>query len=60
MWGLVVGVSHSSGAIEVGVDALHDAAVAKAVSDFLVAESPKLLFTFELNFAQADGLLLGN
>ena len=59
MWGLVMGVSDSSRASEVGVDALHNAAVAKAVSDFLVAESPEFLFSFELNLALADGLLLG-
>ena len=41
------------------MEALHDAAVAKAVSDLLVADSPELLFSLKLNFTQADGLLLG-
>ena len=33
--------------------------MAKAVSDLLVADSPELFFSLELNFTQADGLLLG-
>ena len=60
MRGLIVGVPDKSGAIEVGVKALHDTAVAEAVPDFLVADSPEFLFPFELDFAQTDGLFLGH
>ena len=42
------------------MEALHDTAVAKAVSDLLVADSPELFFALELYFVQADGLLLGH
>ena len=42
------------------MEALHDTAVAKVVSDLLVADSPELLLSLKLNFTQADGLLLGH
>jgi hypothetical protein len=42
------------------VESLHGAAVAEAVFDFLVADDPELLLTFEFDLAQTDGLFLGH
>ena len=45
-----MGVSNESRAGHIGMEALHDAAVAEAVSDLLVTDGPELLFSLKLNF----------
>ena len=42
------------------MDPFHDAAVAETVFNFCVVDGPELFFTFELDFAPADRLFLGN
>ena len=58
--GLVVRVSDKCRAGEVGMETRHGTAVMEMISDFLMSESPEFLLTLELNFAQADGFLLGD
>ena len=58
--GLVVRVSDKCRASEVGMETRHGTAVMETLSDLLMSESPELLLTLELNFAQADGFLLGD
>ena len=53
-------VPDKGGTCKVGVEARHSTAVVKAIFDLLMLEGPELLLALELNFAQADGLLLGN
>ena len=60
MGGLIVRVFDECRAGEVRVEARHGMAVMETVSDLLMSESPELLLALELDFVQADGLLLGN